>query len=494
MTDVNEFGSYDLLEVVPDATSLIESMRAVGYTVEAAIADLIDNSISAGATKVQVDYDAAVEFPFVAILDNGVGMTSCELTNAMRHGSADPNGTRRDNDLGRYGLGLKTASLSQCRRLTVVSKKLGELSTRCWDIDIVHDTGKWMVVVPDDKTVAKLPLVDQLAKQESGTVVIWQGLDRLLHDSANPQREMTVRMEPVEAHLALVFHRFVSGEPNHPPIKILINGAELPARDPFLSGNRFRQPLESQTIRHSRGIVDVQPYILPPIKSMTGEELDLAGARKGLRGTQGFYVYRGRRLVVWGTWFNMSVKDEFYKLSRVRVDIPNSFDDLWSLKIDKSGVIPPTDIRDRLRDLVPGFALKSRTTVTYEGRKRNQSNVVPVWDRIETERGNFTYLPNAEHPLIQLLFEKSDAATLPLLKSALKAIGVSLPLESIYADMSSDKRSLHRDEALQELVETARLYRELMSLDIDEILKLDPISQYPELHISIKENIENDRA
>ena len=115
----------ELLEVLPDPISLIESMRAVGYSVEAAIADLIDNSLSAEATKISVAYDG-VSQPFVAILDNGVGMSSSEITEAMRHGK-NPNDPREKSDLGRFGLGLKTASLSQCRKLTVVSKKMGKL-------------------------------------------------------------------------------------------------------------------------------------------------------------------------------------------------------------------------------------------------------------------------------------------------------------------------------------------------------------------------------
>lgn len=157
----------ETLEVIPDPISLIESMRAVGYSVEAAIADLIDNSISAQADAVEIKYDATDD-PFVAILDNGRGMAPDELTNAMRHGSGNPTDAREPDDLGRFGLGLKTASLSQCRKLTVVSRKDSVTSARRWDLDVVQRSGRWLVVVPDFKELEVLPMFSRLQAQNSG--------------------------------------------------------------------------------------------------------------------------------------------------------------------------------------------------------------------------------------------------------------------------------------------------------------------------------------
>ncbi|PPC92413.1 MAG: hypothetical protein CTY35_12800 [Methylotenera sp.] len=161
------------LEVIPDPVSLIESMRAVGYTTQSAIADIIDNSLSANASLIQIEYDASHD-PFVSILDNGHGMNAVELTNAMRHGSSNPNDIRASNDLGRFGLGLKTASLSQCRKLTVVSKKNGEIYARCWDLDFVQEKNGWVVVVPKRTELEVLPLFKNLESQDSGTLVAWQ--------------------------------------------------------------------------------------------------------------------------------------------------------------------------------------------------------------------------------------------------------------------------------------------------------------------------------
>lgn len=157
----------ETLEVIPDPISLIESMRAVGYSVEAAIADLVDNSISARADLVEIKYDASDD-PFVAILDNGWGMAPDELTSAMRHGSGNPTDAREPDDLGRFGLGLKTASLSQCRKLTVVSRKDNVTSARRWDLDIVQQSGRWLVVVPELKELEVLPMFPRLQVLESG--------------------------------------------------------------------------------------------------------------------------------------------------------------------------------------------------------------------------------------------------------------------------------------------------------------------------------------
>jgi len=186
----------ETLEVIPDPVSLMESMRAVGYSAEAAIADLIDNSLSADAKAIHVQYDAS-DSPYVAILDEGVGMDPDELTAEMRLGSSNPADHRDASDLGRFGLGLKTASLSQCRKLTVISKKNGYTSARRWDLDVVQEAGKWLVVVPPAAELETMPLYRRIEAASSGTLVVWQDLDRLTAGAANPQREMTIKMAPL---------------------------------------------------------------------------------------------------------------------------------------------------------------------------------------------------------------------------------------------------------------------------------------------------------
>src|SRR5262245_18928842 len=105
---------YD--DVPPNAPSLVNSMCASGYDLDSAVADIIDNSISARATSVRIIVHEDGESSWIAIADDGWGMDDETLRNAMTFGCIDPEEARAPDDLGRFGLGLKTASLSQCRR------------------------------------------------------------------------------------------------------------------------------------------------------------------------------------------------------------------------------------------------------------------------------------------------------------------------------------------------------------------------------------------
>jgi len=479
----------ETLEVIPDPVSLIESMRAVGYSIEAAIADLIDNSISAKASSIEVKYDASSE-AFIAILDDGWGMAPDELTNAMRHGSQNPTDSRDPDDLGRFGLGLKTASLSQCRKLTVVSKKTGRVSARCWDLDVVQESGRWLVVVPDSQSLESLPMFKKLKGQESGTLVVWQDLDRLTAGAPDPNLEMTNKLSPLYEHLALVFHRFTQKEGTHSPIQIMLNGQKVPPRDPYLKSNSFRQPMEGQIIRHEKGNVEVLPFVLPPVSHLKPEEIDLAGGREGLRGTQGFYVYRNRRLVIWGTWFRLVPKDEFFKLTRVQVDIPNSFDELWALDIKKSVASPPEPIRKRLKELIPHFANTSKKTITYPGRKAVQKGFIPLWTRIEPSHGSFRYELNMEHPVIQSLSSRLGEEERRYFQMLLSLFGDALPFESIYADMCSDQRISDDVETYSGLVEIATNLLEITGVGLDQVLNIDPVVRYPQYHDRLRAEFE----
>ncbi|NUT60040.1 ATP-binding protein [Herbaspirillum sp. C9C3] len=479
----------ETIEVLPDPVSLIESMRAVGYTTESAVADLIDNSISAGSSAIQIEYDATQE-PFVAILDNGRGMNASALTDAMRHGSRNPVENRAAHDLGRFGLGLKTASLSQCRKLTVVSKKEGHVHARCWDLDFVKNVQRWMVVVPEAEILQQLPLFENLLEQESGTLVVWQSLDKLMAGSAHPVDEMKTRMEGLHHHLSFVFHRFSKKEDRLSPISIFVNGQKLDALDPFLKESPFTQPLEGQEIRLGSEAIAVQPYVLPHLSHLNTEQAQLAGGLDSLRNNQGFYIYRNRRLVIWGTWFRLAPKEEFFKLTRVQVDIPNSLDHLWSLDIKKSSASPPDIIRNRLRDLIPHFANASKLTITYPGRKhKSQAVFHPFWDRIETSHGSFRYQINTEHPSIKSLADSLGKDEQKKLQHILDLLAAALPLESIYSDMCSDQRSKRTNNEKDQIRDIASKMMSVTGLDLSVVLTLDPIGRFPQFHDAIRKEL-----
>ena len=234
----------------PSAACLSESMRDLGYSLETAIADLIDNSISAGADTIDIICDVSGEHPVMVILDNGRGMTEDELLDAMRHGTGNPRQHRSPKDLGRFGLGLKTASFSQCRSLTVVSTRDGTVCGAEWNLDRIDAADDWILSILDDADIHGLPYVERLGAR--GTAVIWRELDRLMEDEAGDRRDEIVneKLEAVGRHLSLVFHRFLSGViKGHARISLTVNGRPITAFDPFCRKNPATQVLPEEIVR-----------------------------------------------------------------------------------------------------------------------------------------------------------------------------------------------------------------------------------------------------
>lgn len=475
------------LSVTPYAPALIESMRAVGYSLESAIADLVDNSISAGATLVRVEFRPFGE-PYAAVIDNGRGMAPDELTEAMRHGGKSPLDMRSPQDLGRFGLGLKTASLSQCRKLTVVSLKDGFLSARCWDIDLVAEREAWVLSVPDTECeIRLLPHVEDILRQGRGTVVIWQNMDRLSAGEASIESALGIKMDRVREYLSLVFHRYIAGETGLASLQIEINNNTVQPVDPFLSSHKATQPLYEDIFTVEDQEVRVQPYILPHISKLTREELKLAGGEEGLRRNQGFYVYRNSRLIIRGTWFRLARAEELTKLARVRVDIPNSLDHLWTLDIKKSSAHPPEVVRRNLGRTVERIAERSRQTYTFRGRNTRRDGIIHTWNRIEGRSG-ISYCINRDHPAVGALAGTMDDDQRRLFRHVLDAIESSYPADALYADIAADKpratdapsRDALKELAFQILDAATHLPGGRSTL-LNNLHLIEPFSTHPEI-------------
>ncbi|MCB1809426.1 MAG: ATP-binding protein, partial [Candidatus Competibacteraceae bacterium] len=233
----------------PRASSLASSLRDLGYSLETAIADIIDNSITAGADRIEIICDLSSNTPMLTITDNGCGMTAGELLEAMRHGAIDPRELRQENDLGRFGLGLKTASFSQCRRLTVITSKDGVRSGAEWDLDVVDRENEWLLGILSESEIAGTPYEEQLGP--NGTMVIWRDLDRLFESETGESRDEIVaaKLALVERHLALVFHRFLSGEvQGFKKLDIKLNGHPVIPFDPFCRFNKKTQVLANEVV------------------------------------------------------------------------------------------------------------------------------------------------------------------------------------------------------------------------------------------------------
>ena len=341
--------------VEPRADILVESTRSIGYTFESALADIIDNSIGNGATHIDVRF-SSIDPRYIAILDDGCGMTPDELIIAMRYGSKNVNDQRAESDLGRFGLGLKTASLSQCRKLTVISKKNNVISAASWDLDFIIEQQGWSLKVYDyDEIVNQynkaIPgILEQLNAYETGTIVIWENFDKMLEGASEPDTLFDEKISIARSHLELIYHNFLD-KTSKSPIEIRFNYLPLAAKDPFLTKHPGTQPLSEEYINLEGHNIKVKPYILPYINKLSPSDIELLGTLDDLRNKQGIYVYRNNRLIIWGTWFRLDTKNELNKLARIRVDIPNSLDHIWDIDIKKSTASLPNSIKQNLKFL-----------------------------------------------------------------------------------------------------------------------------------------------
>ena len=467
----------NIIDLPPIAPTLIESTRAIGYSLEAAVADIIDNSVAAKATVVDISF-----FPlhgaYISILDNGAGMKSEELTIAMQYGSQNPLNERSKCDLGRFGLGLKTASLSQCRILTVASKRDNVINARRWDIDFVRTTGRWSLISLDnEKEIQDIPDIDKLEELENGTLVVWENLDRMQEGTIDFSKSMGKQIDLVRDHLALVYHRYLSGETGLMKLDIRINGLSIEPIDPFLV-KKSDQTMQEEVYKIQGSLIRVQPFILPHISKMTSNEIKSAGGKDGLRKLQGFYVYRNKRLLVWGTWFRMMRKGELSKLARIRVDIPNTLDNLWTLDIKKSSAIPPEEVRENLAHVIDKIGEKSKVKFTHRGKIETDDSQTHLWNRMKARDGGYYYEVNKNHPLVVTLAKELDDPR-PL-HAMLRQIERSLPLNQLYIDLNNDE--LIENDKDQDAKEIERILKEMIpeSFSIEEkIAFLNSLSNIP---------------
>lgn len=428
---------YDIAE--PRASAMIESLRAFGYNLQTAIADLIDNSVSANTRNVWLSFCWDGANSHVSIRDDGYGMTEAQLINAMRPGSQNPLEVRKPGDLGRFGLGLKTASFSQCRRLTVASRSENCLvAIRRWDLDYVNQVDEWQLLrSPAEGSVQKL---NDLENMSHGTIVLWECLDRVVGevkvDDQKAQDEFLEAVEIVEHHLAMVFHRFLEKRDR---LKIWINHRLVEPWNPFLPDAQATQILPLEPLTFKGETVRVQPYVLPHHSKIDPDTYNKAAGTHGWNAQQGFYVYRNERLLVAGDWLGLGGyrKDEHCKLARIQVDLPNSMDSDWNIDIKKSRARPPALLKADLKRIA-GLTRK-RATEIYRHRgkviaRQTPANYSYLWEQ-KVKHGKTFYSLNRKHPMLEaVLSQAADLA--PTLKALLSIIEETVPVPLIIVDNS----------------------------------------------------------
>ncbi len=388
-------------DIPPDPASLAESLRDFGYTLPTALADLLDNSLTAGATEIEIQLEAAGAASHIAVIDNGKGMTAEELKNAMRMGTGGPLTVRRAGDLGRFGLGLKTASLSQGRCVTVITKSKADaaLTIRRWDLRHIASS-KWQLLKEPADTAKRY--VDTVSSLSHGTAVVIEDLDRsafLRGEPAQALDHLGRALEAVRLHLSMVFHRFIEDGTS-----IKVGPTKLRSWNPFLT--QVSTKLATETLRLNGLEIAVTPYVLPHHSRLSDDEHDKAAGPSGWNSHQGFFIYRCRRLIVPGTWLNLNLKKEDHvKLARIQVDLPNGLDADWHLNVMKSHVAAPAALRDDFKRIAREVRHHAAEVYRFRGERQAPTNAPPqrfVWKREEMKTG-VRYRVDRSHPVIRAL-------------------------------------------------------------------------------------------
>jgi Histidine kinase-, DNA gyrase B-, and HSP90-like ATPase len=486
----------------PRPAALIESLRAFGYTPEAAIADLIDNSITAKAGRIALDFFWNGGDSYISLHDDGIGMSSDVITSAMRPGDRSPREGRSPNDLGRFGLGLKTASFSQCRELTVASRtRTGGVNVRRWDLDYVGSVGEWRLLTsPPDA----LPAVAGLLGRAAGTVVVWTKPDRIVGDAAVDDHRAHDRFlelaDRVKRHLAMTFHRYLEGPKR---LGLVVNGATVMPWDPFMTKEPATQALPVEPLHFNNQRVSVRPYVLPHRSKLSTNAQQEGAGIKGWNAQQGFYVYRNNRILVDGDWLGLGFqKEEHCKLARIALDITNAADEDWQIDVKKSTARPPTPLVRDLQAIAKFSRDRAQEVYRHRGKVISRSvsaDYVFAWQQV-VRHGKVRYRINRAHPVVaealdgpkperlrleRLLRFVEETVPIPLIGLSIAQAGDEQA--SPFEGAASNELAIVLRETLQSLLAKGLRVNEA----IERLSTVEPFSSYPALIAELSERMES---
>lgn len=484
-----------IFQAPPKASAMLESLRGVGYSVETALADIVDNSIAAGADNIDINFYWGDTGSYICIADNGCGMADQELFSAMRLGEISPEKPRSSIDLGRFGMGLKTASFSQCRKLTVGSKKNGIVSHYCWDLDLIarRNDGNWYMVKLG--TFQEDSRFEDLQGRESGTIVLWEALDKIVTTGFSEKNYLNL-IDDVEKHVAMIFHRFIEAG----QIKIKINGKIIKPWDPYLVNHPLTWKSPVEKINHGAFFTEVQAFVLPHKDKIGNDLFEKAGGINGWVAHQGFFVYRNQRLLVAGSWLGLGdckpwVKEEFYRMVRIRLDISSLADGDWQIDIKKSRAKPPVFLKNGLTKIAIDARNRAKKVFAWRGNPELDSsgqNVCPVWLARNLSDGP-RYSINAEHPIVKELLNYNDANVSESFCHFLKLVAATVPVQRIWLDTQENKEVSQKQlsssidkkelENMMKCILRSMVEKKGYSLEVarNHLEKLEPFNLYPDL-------------
>lgn len=407
-----------------DEQDTIDNLRNIGYELEEAIGDIVDNSIDAGATKIFIEYHFRNDNNqgYVAVLDNGVGMNKDQLTEAF---SFKKNKKAKQNRLGFFGFGLKTASMSQCDKLSILTKsKNGELQSGTVNYNnknrVIHeefdDPNNLKTILDGDDEKTKLPI-----KFSTGTIVMWsemnERLGRVLKEKNHIKNFVDISSR-IEGHLSLIFSELIKEN----KIQIFVgrnnwNNNPIKCFDPFLTAEQdtIELPEEQIKIDDLEGKISIKPFILPDISSFTEEKREAITSFFKWNDMQGIYIYRNNRLLSFGQWHSLRYKNKLLKESSDKfrnLRIKVLFNDLKNLEkldltINKSKMKLPTEVYSKLSLRLEGIIdnyhkntnlSKIKKIFIYKGKDQS------LWKKNSNESLEI----DKSHPIIKDLIEQNE--------------------------------------------------------------------------------------
>jgi hypothetical protein len=463
-------------DAAPNPEYLIKSIAEQGYSLETSLADLMDNSISAKANNIEVLINMETE-PFKLFLaDDGDGMTEKQLSDNMQFPSNSPEGERLNSDLGRFGLGMKTASFSQTRKFTVLSKKKGDKKYygRTWDVDFLKKYG-WKIIVNSEEEVANLMYqYNQSSKDylnrfegfEPNTIVIWDGLYKFENYLKEKNRKSALKKEITEVtsdYLALVFHRFM--ERKDSPLKIRINNSIVAPFNPFpIEEKDFRQ-IEPKQSAFSSDVIKIEGFVLPSraISESTKGITKWTTRLRGLMDMEGLYIYRANRIILFGGWNGIVKKAPRLQLARLRVEVGNSVDHLLHLNVAKSQIVIPHELRNAFEGYIQELKVEAEREYYNRGIRKFSENKtqdhIQLFERSYSNKGSILEV-NSNFPLIKSLKETLNNQQKSQLNLFLRMVNTRI----------NNIRHVHEDKEFVGIEEKDGISIEDLKTNISELL------------------------
>ena len=476
MTFVNT-ENLNFENATPYPEFLIKSIAEQGYTLETSLADLIDNSVSAGADNIEILINTD-SIPFKLFLsDNGIGMNEENLKSCMQFPSCSMENDRNVEDLGRFGLGMKTASFAQTRRLTVMSRSEGtsDFAARTWDVEYLKQKKEWRIIVNTKQEINNLGeeykglssgFLNEFSDFRPNTIVVWKGLYKFEDYLEGSDRSESLKNQITEItteYLSLVFHRFM--ERAMKPLKIRVNNVLIKPFNPFPTCELDLRLIESKQKYFKTDVIKLEGFILPGRSIEESKEINniWTTKSKGLMDMEGLYIYRADRIILFGGWNGIIRKSPRLQLARLRVEVGNRVDHLMHLNVAKSKITIPYDLKIGFLKYI--VELKEQAIKEYYNRglrkiSSKKTDLIPqLFERVASNKGTLLEL-NRAFPQIKLLFTGLDNDQQRLFKVLMKMINTGI----------NRLRQSHEDKNYYSNTETDLTSAEDLEMTIRELI------------------------